>query len=203
MAEGKGEIGRDDGGAAPAPRIAGLEALLAARDSKVLPPVEQWDPPYCGDIGLAIAADGTWSYRGSAIRRPALVKLFASVLTRSADGRHFLVTPVEKVDVAVADAAFLAVEMEVDGDGRQRRITFRTNLDDVVTCGPHHALRCADTVRHQMASGAAFKPYVHVRRGLEARLTRALAYDLASYLETEGHAGRHGIWSDGVFFPVS
>src|SRR3984893_1810933 len=99
-------------------RILGLEALLKAQRGKRLAPVEAWHPPYCGDIGLKIRADGVWLYRESPIARLPLVKLFAGVLRRDADGKHYLVTPAEKVDVAVEDAPFMAVEMEVRGCGR-------------------------------------------------------------------------------------
>ena len=110
-------------------RIAGLETLLRAQGTKGPAPVEKWNPPYCGDIGLFIRADGVWLYRGSPITRLPLVKLFASVLRRDADGRHYLVTPAEKVDVGVADAPFLAVEMEVAGAGSAQTLIFRTNLN--------------------------------------------------------------------------
>ena len=104
-------------------------------------PVENWHPPYCGDIGLKIRRDGTWLYRDSPIRRPALVKLFAGVLRKDEDARTYLVTPAEKVDVEVEDAPFLAVEMEASGAGREQQLVFRTNVDDVVACGPEHPLR--------------------------------------------------------------
>lgn len=171
-----------------------LAQLLRGVPENGAAPVERWDPPYCGDIGLAIRADGVWEYRASPIERPALVKLFARVLRKDADGKTYLVTPVEKVDVAVADAPFLAVEMAVEGRGEAQEITLRTNVDDLVALGPGHPLR--------IASGAAggFRPYVLVRGRLEALLTRALAYDLAG-LAAE-HGGRHGVWSRGVFFPL-
>src|SRR5262245_51830070 len=124
-------------------RISGLEALLKEQAGTQLPPVERWNPPYCGDIGLAIRADGTWFYQGSPIGRKPLVKLFARVLRRDEDGRHYLVTPMEKVDIAVADAPFLAVEMDVAGQGPDQLLTFRTNVDDVVRCGHRHPLRFA------------------------------------------------------------
>src|SRR5262245_24392979 len=121
------------------PRIQGLEALIAAQARR--PPVDSWHPPYCGDIGMEIRADGTWYYRDSPIARLALVKLFASVLRKDADGRHYLVTPAERVDVRVADAPFLAVEMEVRGTGEAQDLIFRTNVDDIVTDSAEHPLR--------------------------------------------------------------
>jgi len=119
-------------GPADANRIAGLQALLQAQQGKGPAPVDRWDPPYCGDIGMRIRADGTWLYQGSPIGRMALVKLFAGVLRKDPNGRHYLVTPVEKVDVAVDDAPFLAVEMEVQGSGCGQALVFRTNVDDEV-----------------------------------------------------------------------
>jgi hypothetical protein len=177
-------------------RIGGLEALIRAQATKGPAPVERWDPPYCGDIGLSIRADGVWLYRDSPITRPALVKLFASVLRKDADGRHYLVTPVEKIDVAVADAPLLAVEMEVRGTGASQSLIFRTNVDDVATAGPEHPLRFAIEAR----SGGV-KPYLRVRGQLEALATRALAYDLVEIAIAEEARGL-GVWSSGVFFPM-
>ncbi|MGD9785198.1 MAG: DUF1285 domain-containing protein [Hyphomicrobiaceae bacterium] len=176
----------------------GLGPLLRSLEQaqRKFPPVERWNPAYCGDIGLSILADGTWLYRGSAIQRPALVKLFASVLRRDEDGRHYLVTPVEKVDVAVADAPFLAVEVEMSGAGRDQSIVLRTNVDDVVRVGRAHPLRFA-----RDGAGEGFKPYVLVRGRLEALATRAVAWELAQRLDEE-HASGAGLWSDGVFFHV-
>lgn len=179
-----------------ASHISALEAILKSSHQRAGPPVESWNPPYCGDIGLAIAADGTWSYRTSPIQRLPLVKLFASVLRRDADGRHYLVTPAEKVDVAVADAPFLAVEMAVEGIGAAQRIVFRTNVDDVVMVGPDHALRFAVDPLN-----GGLKPYVRVRGGLEALVTRALVMDLVALAEADG-AGRLGVWSGGARFPL-
>ncbi|HEU0062770.1 MAG TPA: DUF1285 domain-containing protein [Hyphomicrobiaceae bacterium] len=179
-------------------RIFGLEALLKAETGRGRPPVEAWNPPYCGDIGMAIGADGVWQYRGSPIGRMALVKLFASVLRRDADGRHYLVTPAEKVDVAVADAAFLAVELEVRGEGSAQELIFRTNVDDIVTAGPAHPLR----FELEAASGG-LKPYLSVRGRLEALLTRAIAWDLAELAMAAAEAGAPlGLWSGGAFFAL-
>ncbi len=162
-------------------------------------PVESWNPPYCGDIGLKIRRDGTWLYRDSAIGRPALVKLFASVLRKDADGATYLVTPAEKVDVEVEDAPFLAVEMETRGAGRAQQLTFRTNVDDVVACGPGNPLRFGE-----QDPGRGLKPYVLVRGRLEALLTRALVHDLIALAVEEPHDGQRlaGIWSGGAFFPI-
>ncbi len=177
-------------------RIAGLEALIEAQAGKAPAPVEQWDPPYCGDIGMRIRSDGVWLYQGSPIGRAALVKLFAGVLRKDADGRHYLVTPAEKVDVAVDDAPFLAVEMEVQGAGPAQSLTFRTNVDDIVEAGPEHPLRFAV----EPGSGG-LKPYLLVRGRLEALVTRALYYDLVELAATVEGRGL-GLWSAGAFFPL-
>jgi hypothetical protein len=177
-------------------RISGLEALLKAQAGKGLAPVEQWDPPYCGDIGLRIRADGVWLYRDSPIARPALVKLFAGVLRKDADGRHYLVTPAERIDVAVDDAPLLAVEMEVRGGGQAQSLVFRTNVDDIVAAGPEHPLRFAVE-----PETGGLKPYLLVRGRLEALVTRALAYDLVD-LAAETEERGLGVWSAGMFFPL-
>lgn len=185
-------------------KIHDLGTLLAAQDLSKLPPVETWDPPYRGDIGMAIRADGSWTYQGSPIQRPALVRLFASVLRRDADGRHYLVTPAERVDVTVEDAAFIGAEMEVVGSGHDQQLVFRTNVDDIVRCGETHPLR------FELEPGSdGLKPYLLVRGRLEALVTRALCYDLVELaLGTEerppGAApDRLGIWSGGQYFEVA
>jgi hypothetical protein len=175
--------------------LGSLAALLAAQAGDKLHPVEHWNPPYCGDIGMAILRDGTWVYQGSPIGRKPLVRLFSRVLRRDADQRFYLVTPVEKVDVAVEDAPFLAVEMEVTGSGSAQRLVFRTNVDDVVICGPEHPLRFEEE-----AGSGGMKPYLTVRGRLEALVTRALYYDLVE-LAVEGEHGL-GIWSSGQFFVI-
>lgn len=176
-----------------------LQDLAAGAPERRPAPVESWNPPYCGDIGLKILRDGTWLYQGSPIGRPALVKLFAGVLRKDGDGKTYLVTPAEKVDVEVEDAPFLAVEMEVQGGGSEQRLIFRTNVDDVVACGAEHPLRFAE-----QQPGGGLKPYVHVRGRLEALLTRALLHDLVALAVEEVGEGKRavGIWSGGVFFPL-
>jgi hypothetical protein len=173
-----------------------LSDLLKHADAKRPAPVELWDPPYCGDIGLKITRDGRWHYRESPIGRPAMVKLFARILRKDADGRVYLVTPVEKVDVAVEDAPFLAVELQVTGEGREQSLLFRTNVDDIVPCGPDHALRFVEGEPDH-----GLKPYVHIRGRLEALVTRQLVYDLVA-LAKDGPDGRSGVWSGGAFFPL-
>ena len=173
-----------------------LDNLLQAAGNNPLPPVEEWQPPHCGDIGLKIAADGTWSYQGSPIGRQALVKLFARILRREPDGKHYLVTPVEKVVVHVADAPFLAVELETAGSEAEQVLVFRTNVDDIVRCGPDHPMRFA-----RDPAGGGMKPYILVRGRLEALATRSIYYDLME-LAREGEGGAFGIWSGGRFFPL-
>ncbi len=179
-------------------RIVGLQELLKAAEGDRLPPVDRWNPPYCGDIGMRIRADGTWIYANSPIGRKPLVRLFSRILRRDADGRTYLVTPVEKVDVAVEDAPFLAVEMEVEGSGAEQVLTFRTNVDDVVRCGPEHPLRFA-----LEEPGGGLKPYVLVRGRLEALLTRAIYYDLVELATTRDRSADLGVWSGGSFFPLA
>ena len=181
-------------------RIQGLESLLRSQDVDNPPPVETWNPAYGGDIGMAIERDGTWLYQGSKIGRRPLVRLFSRVLRRDDDGRHYLVTPVEKVDVKVADAPFLAVEMQVEGFGRDQILVFRTNVDDIVRCGPDHPLRFAP----EEGSGG-LKPYLLVRGRLEALVSRALYYDLVELAVTHQRDGQDelGVWSGGTFFVLA
>lgn len=178
-------------------RVSGLEALLAASGEGGGPrPVERWNPPYCGDIGLAIRSDGSWTYQGSPIGRIALVKLFASILRKDEDGRTYLVTPAEKVDCHVADAPFLAVDMAVTGEGEAQRVTFRTNVDDIVCADAEHPFR----FEAQSGTGG-LKPYVRVRGRLDALVTRAVYADLVA-LAVE-RDGLLGIWSGGCFWPLA
>jgi len=173
----------------------GLAALVAeAGQAAPSRPVERWNPPYCGEIDMRIAADGTWFYRGSPIGRDALVRLFASILRREPDGRHVLVTPVEKVGITVEDAPFMAVEVASEGDGAERVLTFRTNVGDIVAAGLEHPLR----FQTESATNG-LKPYVLIRGALEALATRALQLELVALAGEFG--GRSGLWSGGVFFP--
>lgn len=199
MTKSKGEpVSNASGAEQSATSLAGLEAMLRGQSGDKLPPVEKWNPPYCGDIGMAIRSDGTWLYQGSPIGRKPLVRLFSRVLRRDADDKHYLVTPVEKVDVDVADAPFLAVEMEVAGSEREQTLTFRTNVDDIVRAGPDHPIRFA---LEEAAGG--LKPYVLVRGRLEALVTRAVYYDLVELaVPVDGQDDTLGIWSSGQFFPL-
>ena len=187
-----------EGRAADSNRIQGLSELISAQSEGRRPPVEQWNPPYCGNIGLAIRADGTWHYQNSPIQRAALVRLFASVLRRDADGRHYIVTPVEMFDVAVEDAPFLAVEMQVDGAGTEQQLTFRTNVDDIICCGPDHPIRFVEEV-----GSGGLKPYILVRGRLEALVSRAVYYDLIELaLPSDSNAEDLHLWSGGKRFSV-
>lgn len=179
----------------------GLDGLTeAARGAatKGLPPVHLWNPPFCGDLDMRIAADGTWFYLGTPIGRPALVKLFSTVLKRE-DGKYFLVTPVEKVGIRVDDAPFLAVEMEQEGEDTARRLRFRTNVDEWVPCDGAHPLR------FDVAADGGLIPYLHVRADLWAKVTRALYYDLVAMGEARMVDGAEmfGVVSDGVFFAMA
>src|SRR6478672_9311412 len=162
-------------------------------------PVHLWNPPFCGDLDMRIAADGTWFYLKTPIGRPALVKLFASVLKREGD-KYFLVTPVEKCGIIVDDAPFLAVELKVEPDDRGRTLQFRTNVDDWVACGSDHVLRFEPE-----PDTGGLKPYLHVRRGLWAKVTRALFYDLVELGEERALDGKamFGVASGGEFFAMA
>lgn len=179
----------------------GLEALIsrAARAGKGAPPVEKWNPPFCGDLDMEIRADGTWFYLGTPIGRAPLVQLFSSVLRRDDDGRTYLVTPVEKVGIRVVDAPFVAVEMNASAGGGTKILTFRTNVGDVIEAGPDHPLRFVDE-----PETGGLKPYLHVRGRLEALVARPVMYELVAAGETRGVGGvqMFGVSSRGVFFPV-
>ena len=191
------------GGSGPAAKdSSALERLSAALGAiprgKGPPPIERWNPAYCGEIDLRIAADGTWFYNGTPIGRPALVRLFASILRKDPE-RHVLVTPVERVGIVVEDAPFQAVEMAVEGDGAARRIAFRTNVDDLVQVGD------ANPLRFERDPGGGIKPYVLVRGGLWAQVTRALTYDLVDMGEERELDGRamFGIAVEGQFYAIA
>jgi hypothetical protein len=185
-------------GIAAAAQQAAKDAGDAGSTQKGMPPVHLWNPPFCGDLDMRIATDGTWFYLGTPIGRPALVRLFSTILKRE-DGKHFLVTPVEKVGIRVDDAPFLAVEMQKDGEGSDRRLRFRTNVDDWVACDSAHRLRFT------AAADGGLTPYLHVRSDLWAKVTRALYYDLVDMGEERVVDGRamFGIASAGEFFAMA
>ena len=186
----------------PLPLALSLLALLplaAHAGEPVRPKVDSRQCGFSTPYNVLVDTGGVWLYRESPIRRDALVKLFAGVLSKEADGRTYLVTPAEKVDVVVGDAPFLAVDMESRAEGRGQELIFTTNVGDIVACGPRHPLRFA-----LQEPGGGMKPYVLVRGRLEALLTRALAFDLAERAVEEIRDGRPvaGVWSGGAFFPV-
>src|SRR5262249_53008023 len=171
-----------------------LAELQRLMEERRLPPVDRWNPERCGHSGMRIARDGTWFHEGAPIHRPAMVRLFSTVLRREPDGRHLLVTPVEKLEIDVEATAFRAVEMRCEGDGRDRRIAFRLDSGDAVILGPEHPLTIAPPEHGP-------SPRLLVRHGLEAELARPVYYELAE-LALEEEADSPGVWSDGAFFPL-
>lgn len=200
MTSGDEHGSASDPPAAAVDGLAGLMARLGAEAGGRGPaPVERWNPPFCGDIDMRIARDGSWWYCGTPIGREAMVRLFASVLRRDADGQTYLVTPVEKCGITVEDVAFVAVEMQVVGEGADRVLGFRTNVGDTVVVDAAHPLRFAiDEVN------AGLMPYVAVRGRLEARLARPVLYELVALGETRSVDGRDwfGVWSSGRFWAI-
>ncbi|ASM74085.1 MULTISPECIES: DUF1285 domain-containing protein [Roseobacteraceae] len=176
------------------PSADSLVASIKAAKTRGLPPVDKWDPAFCGDLDMQIKRDGTWFYQGTPIGRPGLVKMFASILKREGD-RYFLVTPVEKVGITVEDAPFLAVDFDVEGKGKDQELTFVTKTDDVTVAGPDTPIR----VERDADTGEP-SPYVLVRRNLEALIDRKSFYRLVD-IGTH-HDGWFGVWSKGAFFGI-
>jgi uncharacterized protein len=180
------------------PSAEGLAASAQAAAKKGPAPVHLWNPPFCGEMDMRIARDGTWYYLGSPIGRVGLVRLFSSILKREG-GRYFLVTPVEKVGIRVDDAPFVAVDFDATGEGEAQRITFHTHVGDTVVAGPEHPIR----MTRDPASGEP-APYVMIRAGLEALIDRKSFYrliELGQHHELGGTSW-FGLWSGGQFFPV-
>ncbi|MEP1329563.1 DUF1285 domain-containing protein [Pseudophaeobacter sp.] len=173
---------------------ASIKAAGKAAGKGGLPPVHLWNPPFCGDLDMRIARDGTWFYLGTPIGRFELVKLFSSILKRE-DGKYFLVTPVEKVGITVDDAPFVAVDFEADGSGAAQTLTFTTHVGDQMQAGAAHPIR----VERDPETGEP-SPYVLVRADLEALIDRKSFYRLVDL--GVHHDGWFGLWSGGVFFPV-
>lgn len=178
------------------PSAEGIAASARAvrAKGKGLPPVHLWNPPFCGDLDIRIARDGTWFYLGAPIGRPELVRLFSTILRRDGDA-YFLVTPVEKVGITVDDAPFVAVDFESEGTGAAQTLRFETNVGDHVTAGPDHPIR----VTRDPETGEP-SPYVLVRANLEALIDRKSFYRLVDI--GDRHEGWFGLWSGGQFFPV-
>jgi hypothetical protein len=176
--------------------IACLQRELAA--GRKLPPVERWHPAHCGEIDIRIARDGTWFHQGTPVGRRELVRLFSTILRKENDG-YYLVTPAEKMRIVVDDAPFLAVLLDLRGTGRDRQLIFTTNVGDEITAAAEHRIRVASAEHTNEPS-----PYIHVRGGMEARISRTVFYQLVELaVPGEGEfAGQLGVWSDGAFFPL-
>jgi len=192
----------------PAAGLAGLQALIGRANGekgesggkrKGLPPVDRWEPEYCGDIDMEIKRDGTWFYMGTPIGRMPLVRLFSTVLRKDANGETYLVTPVEKIRIEIEDAHFVAVEMNVSQTGGEQIITFRTNVGDIVEAGPDNPIRYEIT-----GDNDGVKPYVLVRGRLEALLSRPVMYELIAHgeeIEIDGEI-MFAVRSKGETFPI-
>ena len=179
------------------PSADSLAASASAISVRGLPPVDRWDPPFCGNIDMRIARDGTWFYLGTPIGRPAMVKLFSGILKREG-AAYFLVTPVEKVGIMVEDAPFVAVDFDRSGEGVAQLLTFVTQVGDHAAAGPDHPLRIT------RAPDGEPSPYIHIRRNLEALIDRKSFYrliDLGTHMQHQGESW-FGVYSGGVFFPV-
>ena len=173
-------------------------SVRAASPKKGHPPVHLWNPPFCGDLDMRIARDGTWFYLGTPIGRPGLVRLFSSIL-RKDDDKYFLVTPVEKVGITVDDAPFVAQDFEASGTGQDQVLTFTTHVGDSAVAGPDHPIRI---VRDPQTGEPS--PYVLIRANLEALIDRKSFYRLVELGTTEPRDGTDwfGVWSGGEFFPI-
>ncbi len=180
------------------PSAESLATSARAASKSGLPPVHLWNPPFCGDLDMRIARDGTWFYLGTPIGRAGLVRLFSTILKKE-DEKYFLVTPVEKVGITVDDAPFVAIDFEVEGTGDAQALTFQTNVGDFVTAGPDAPIR----VERDPETGEP-SPYVLVRSNLEALIDRKSFYrlvDIGTHNDVDG-VGWFGLWSGGEFFPV-
>ena len=183
--------------AEPPADLAGLDLAEIARlaAERKLPPVASWNPDHCGDSAMRIARDGTWFHEGSPIGRPAMVRLFSTILRREPDGGFVLVTPVEKLAIQVEDAPFVAVELKSEGEGEGRSLAFRLNTGDLVVADKDHPLRFETGEDGPL-------PYLLVRGGLEALVARPVYYELANLALAEG-GDPPGLWSSGVYFPMA
>jgi len=162
--------------------------------------VHLWDPPFCGDMDIVIKKDGTWIHEGSPIKRQAMIALFASILMRADDGDYYLVTPVEKVRIQVEDCPFVALDVDVEGQGNLQTLSFTTNTGEVVTAGKENMLY----IDVDKETGEPH-PVLHIRRGLYALINRAVFYRLVNLVEQAETAigkKRRGVWSAGIFFEL-
>jgi hypothetical protein len=176
-----------------------IQAAEAASGANGYPPVERWEPAYCGEMDMVIRRDGSWHHEGTRIGRERMVRLFARILRKDEDGETYLVTPVEKIRIQVEAAPFLAVAVERAGEGQDQTLAFRTNLDDAVIAGTDHPIRV------ETGPDGAPDPYVLIRGRLEALITRAAFYDLAAFAvpgQDENGNPVMGVWSRGVFFAL-
>ncbi len=184
----------------PPPDIETLSLTDIARlvEERRLPPVEQWNPDHCGDSEMRIAADGTWFHQGSPIGRKEMVRLFSTILRREPDGGFVLVTPVEKLSIAVEDAPFIAVEVTSEGEHHDRRLAFRLNTGDLVVANAEHRLSVRGTADEP-------RPYLHVRGGLEALIARPVYYELARIaIDEQPHPDEPpALWSCGARFALT
>ena len=180
------------------PTAESVLAQAGAATGKGPPPLHLWNPPFCGDIDMRIARDGTWFYLGTPIGRPGLVKLFSSIIKREGDA-YFLVTPVEKVGITVDDAPFVAIDLEAMGTDHNQRVTFTTQVGDTATAGPANPLR----VDRNATTGEP-SPYILIRANLEALIDRKSFYRLIDLCQHAQHQGADwfGLWSGGAFFPI-
>ncbi|MEO5772823.1 MAG: DUF1285 domain-containing protein [Sphingomicrobium sp.] len=170
-----------------------LAELQRLAEERKHPPVESWDPPHCGHSGMRITSDGRWLHDGRPIKRAAMARLFATILRREPDGSHVLVTPVEKLTIDIDSTPFRAIELQSEGEGKERKIAFRLDSGDIVFLDSHHPLKPSEDER---------SPRLLVRHGLEAEISRPVYYELAELAITEAHQPL-GLWSCGTFFPLA
>ncbi len=172
--------------------------LIAQISKSGLPPVHKWNPEFCGDIDIRIARDGTWFYMGSPIGRRRLVRLFSTVLRKDSDGEHYLVTPVEKLRIAVEDAPFVVVEVQETGQGSEQKLCFRTKTEDVVPADADHPISV------EVNEDGQPSPYIEVRSGLMGLIARNVYYQLVELgvERTVGGKSVLGVWSCGQFFEL-
>lgn len=184
----------DKGGLGPARLLKDIETMVG----KDLPPVDQWNPSLSGTLDIVIKRNGQWYYQGEPMARDAVVRMFSTILRKEEDGEYYLVTPVEKVRIQVEDAPFVAVGLRKEGAGRDQNLYITTNVGDEVRIDASHSLRVQEDPQTREPA-----PYVLVRGRLEALLSRAVYYELATLVEEVQEQGGYGVWSGGVFFRLT